>query len=101
MIEWGQKSKPKKIPGPKVAPRKSHAEFPSLRNFQKGLNDITRNKTLEIECLVFVYSSYHLNLSSIQSESFPHLVVILTTLEKSSGSTITLMTTLNKNITRT
>jgi len=45
MIEWGQKSKPKKIPGPKINPLKSHAEFPSLKNFQKGLNDITRKKT--------------------------------------------------------
>ena len=50
MIEWGQKSKPKKIPGPKISPlphqqkkknrKKSHAEFPSLKNFQKALNDI-------------------------------------------------------------
>ena len=86
MIEWGQKSKPKKslglptkpekITGPKInPPKKSHAEFPSLKNFQKALNDVTRKiKTLEIECL-FVYSSYHLKLS------FSHLVVILTTLE--------------------
>jgi len=39
MIEWGQKSTPKK----------SHANFPSLKYFHKGLNDITRKiKTLEI-----------------------------------------------------
>ena len=41
MIEWGQKSKPKQIPGPKFNPQKSHAEFPSYKNFQKALNDIT------------------------------------------------------------
>ena len=51
MIEWGQKSKPPKnpygvrqnqpIPGPKINPKKSHAEFLSLKNFQKVLNDIT------------------------------------------------------------
>ena len=50
MIEWGQKSKPKKISGPKISPlphqqkkkkeKKSHAEFPSLKNFRKALNDI-------------------------------------------------------------
>jgi len=44
MIEWGQKSKPKKIPDQKLTPKRSHAEFPSLKNFQKGLNDITRKK---------------------------------------------------------
>ena len=48
MIEWGQKSKPKKIPrasnkppkipGPKLNPQKVHAEFPSHKNFQKALN---------------------------------------------------------------
>ena len=51
MIEWGQKSKPPKnpygvqqkqaIPGPKINPQKSHAEFLSLKNFEKVLNDIT------------------------------------------------------------
>ena len=65
MIEWGQKSIPKKIPRasnktPKnpwtknLPPKKSHAEIPSL-NFQKGLNDLTRKKKpLEIECLYLV-----------------------------------------------
>jgi len=54
MIEWGQKSIPKKIPrgfqqnpkkslDEKFTPKKSHAEIPSL-NFQKGLNDLTRKK---------------------------------------------------------
>ena len=63
IIEWGQKSKPKKIPrasnktpkkslDQKLTPKKSHAEFPNLKNFQKIVNDITRKvKTLEIECL--------------------------------------------------
>jgi len=56
MIEWGQKSKPKKIPrasnktpkinplDQKLTPKKSHAELLSLKNFQKGLNDIIRKK---------------------------------------------------------
>ena len=57
MIEWGQKSKPKKIPGPKIylppphpltkkksKKKNSHAEFPSLKNFQKALNDIRWKK---------------------------------------------------------
>ena len=52
MIKWEQKSKPKKslglptkppkIPGSKINPQKSHAEFRSLKNFQNALNDITR-----------------------------------------------------------
>ena len=48
MIEWGQKSKPikipwasnkttPKIPGQNFTPKKSHAEFPSHKNFQKAL----------------------------------------------------------------
>jgi len=40
MIEWGQNSKPKKIPRPKINPqKKTHAEFLSLKHFQKGLNE--------------------------------------------------------------
>ena len=36
----------------KLTPKKSHAKFPSLKNFQKTLNDLGRKiKTLEIECL--------------------------------------------------
>ena len=36
----------------KLTPKTSHAKFPSPKNFQKALNDITRKlKTLEIECL--------------------------------------------------
>ena len=42
MIEWGQKSKPQKIPGPKFNAQKSLAEFPSHKNLQKALNYITR-----------------------------------------------------------
>ena len=38
----GLPTKPKKIPGPKINPQKSHAEFPSLKNVQKTLHDITR-----------------------------------------------------------
>ena len=44
MIEWGQKSKPKKIPGPKCNPKKSHAEFP--KNFQKALNKYPKNRNI-------------------------------------------------------
>ena len=33
MIEWGQKSKPKKFSGPKCNPKKTHAEFPSHEGF--------------------------------------------------------------------
>ena len=47
MMEWGQKSKPKKIPKasnktpqkiprPQINPKKSRAEFLSLKNFQEA-----------------------------------------------------------------
>ena len=43
---------PKNSLDQKLTPKKSHAEFPSLKIFQKVLNDITLEiKTLEIECL--------------------------------------------------
>ena len=53
MIEWGPKSKPKKILNAfnktqklsldqNLIPKNSHPEFPSHKNFQKALNDISR-----------------------------------------------------------
>ena len=40
-IEYGQKSKPpKKSLDQKFTSKKSHDEFPSLKNFQEALNDI-------------------------------------------------------------
>ena len=76
MTKWGQKPKPEKIPRPsnpkkclyqKSTPKKSRAEFPNLKKFQKALNDMAwKIKTLEIECLwTFLYSSYYLKLSWI------------------------------------
>ena len=41
IIVLGHESKPKKSVDQKLTPKKSHAEFPSLKNFQKTLNDIT------------------------------------------------------------
>ena len=38
----GIQTKTKKILRPKFNAKKSHAEFPSHKNFQKALNDITR-----------------------------------------------------------
>ena len=38
----GIQTKPQEILRPKFNPKKSHAEFPSHKNFQKALNDITR-----------------------------------------------------------
>ena len=59
MIEWGKNQNTQKSLGlptkPKTNtwtknygnPKESHAEFPSLKNFQKELNDITcQKKTL-------------------------------------------------------
>ena len=62
MIEWGQKLKPKKIPGAtnktekksmdqKLTSKKSHGEFSSLKNSQKALNYITR-------CSLFGYTLF-------------------------------------------
>ena len=36
-------NKTPKIPGPNINPQKTHAVFPSLKNFQKSLNDNTLN----------------------------------------------------------
>jgi len=57
MIEWGQISKPKKIlrasnqpniiPGPKINPKRSPAEFPSLKNFQQGLTHKSKAKDIK------------------------------------------------------
>ena len=44
----GFQQNPKKSLDPKLTPKKSHAEFPSLKNFQKALNDMPRKiKPLE------------------------------------------------------
>ena len=62
MIEWGQKSKPKKIswasnkttpkiPRQNFTPKKSHAEFPSHKNFQKALK---KKKTRKMETSVWI-----------------------------------------------
>jgi len=77
MIKWGQKSKPQKIPQasnktPKkssdqnLTPKKSHAKFPSHKNFLKALNDITQKiETLVVECLcLFIHHTiWELNCS--------------------------------------
>ena len=58
MIEWGHKSKPKKIPrasketpqkslDQNLSPQKSLAEFPRHKNFQKTLNYITWKEKLK------------------------------------------------------
>ena len=36
-MEWGQKSKPQKSLDQNLASKKSHAKFPSHKNFQKAL----------------------------------------------------------------
>ena len=82
MIEWGQKSKPPKnpygvqqnqaIPGPKINPKKSHAEFLSLKNFQKVLNDIT--------CLLFVWLYFiHRTTRSRYTGTTTNLHIVLNT----------------------
>ena len=60
----GKNQNPKKSRRQKLTPKKFHAKFPSLKRFQKALNDITwKIKTLEIKSLCLfihhtVWSSY-------------------------------------------
>ena len=39
MIEWGENHNPQKSLDQKLTPKKSNAQFPSLKNFQKALSD--------------------------------------------------------------
>ena len=39
MIEWGKNQNPKKYLDQKLSAKKSNAQFPSLKNSQKALND--------------------------------------------------------------
>ena len=57
MIEWGQKSKPRKITRASNKPPQN-VKFPSLKNFQKALK--TWNWIVRNWMTVFVSSSYHL-----------------------------------------
>ena len=50
---------PKKFLDQKLTPKNSHAELPSLKNFQKVFNDITWNKNITNRMFEFIYSSYH------------------------------------------
>ena len=87
IIEWGQISKPQKIPygfqenpknpGPKITPKKSHTTFPSDKNFQKVFNDTTQNKNITNRMFEFVYSSYvpwhyNVHIPQIKSHCFEY-----------------------------
>ena len=46
---------PKNFLAPNLTPEKSHADFPSLKNFRKALNDVTRKIKLQKRvCLYFI-----------------------------------------------
>ena len=46
---------PKNFLAQKLTPKKSHADFPSLKNFRKALNDVTRKiKVQKRVCLYFI-----------------------------------------------
>ena len=46
---------PKNFLAQKLTPKKSHADFPSLKNFHKALNDVTRKIKLQKRvCLYFI-----------------------------------------------
>ena len=60
LVEWGQNSNPEKSQDLKFTPKNSHAEFPSLKNFQKALNDITRKiKFLKQVWLFFLFAELY------------------------------------------
>ena len=75
MIEWGQKSKPKKIPGPKFNPQKTHAEFPSHKNFQRNYTArICGDHTQELSQIfrLFEYPTKSLLKSSYPKKYLPN-----------------------------
>ena len=41
IIEWGQKSEPKKIPGPKLNPPKIQCKISEPYKFQESINHLT------------------------------------------------------------
>ena len=52
-------TKLKKIPGPNyINPKKSHAEFRSLKNFQKALSDITQNHVTPCHFVVVLIAHF-------------------------------------------
>ena len=67
---WRPTNQP--IPGPKINPKKSHAEFLSLKNFQKVLNDIT--------CLLFAWLYFiHRTTRSRYTGTTTNLHIVLNT----------------------
>ena len=70
----GLPTKPQKILDQKFTPKKIPCQFSRLKAFQKGLNATTGKQNIRNWMFVFVYLSYHLNLS------FPDLIVIGCTL---------------------
>ena len=60
-INWGQKSKPKNIPGPNL----------TLKNFQKALNDITRSQIFKL----FWIPPKSLLKSSYQKKILPKIFI--------------------------
>ena len=59
MIEWGQKLKPKKVPGPK-SPKISNAEFPSLDQFGCTFFAELRGRDTRALTRIFSYFKYPL-----------------------------------------
>ena len=80
--KWGHKLKPKKslkleaktkkIPGTKMKPRKSHAEFWSLTSTQKGLNDNNEEQPyfLNGRICLFIYHTIAINFPRSSSHSY-------------------------------
>ena len=66
MIEWGQKSKPPNSPDQILAPQKSYAKFPSPKNFQKALNNITQ----KLETIMVMGRFVHLFITPSGERTF-------------------------------
>ena len=56
----------------KLTPKKSHADFPSLKNFRKALNDVTRKIKLQKRvCLYFIRRTTRLGCACTTANTAP------------------------------
>ena len=75
MIKWGKNQHPKKYPDQKLTAKKSNAQFPSLKNFQKALNDNYNAKKYnhsEINWIVLTFF-LHQTISSYHTLALPRI----------------------------
>ena len=67
MIEGGQN-----YPGPNTNLKKSHAKFPSFKNFQKALNDITQKiKTFPLSLYMILVPNFYSFVAFFRVKGLP------------------------------